>query len=909
MADHEELNLNPDGGLTTLVDLRRPIFGRDTSRSSLPAVVRDPNQLRLERMLKREHLVYGIPTPYVGRRQALESVYNAVRGAVNRQELVTIAMVGGPGAGKTRLVAELFAIIDPIRRGIEVHAASCSESEPPDGLAVVEQLVRGRFSIAATDPEGAARAKIRSGVQNLVAEPIVDTATRLLSILAGLSVADGDGDPSDRSERRAVKTWYNLVRYDATHAPQVLVLHRAQFLTPRATEVLTELVNALRQTPTILIMLSDQAPPAELVRASPEHTSIALERLEDHDVERLVRAILHKVEVLPEHLVKDVVARSAGNPGVVEDNIRILIQRGIIQPGEDKWRVDSRGPVLGLAGSKADASRERLKALNPKIKAIIEKASVFGPSFWFGGLLALMRSEPYEGDKPLVPWVDDRLEVRLNNAMLELRRQEVVVFHSQSAIEGHVEFSFVDREDQVALYMGLEDEKRTLYHRMAAQWLAGLELADPRPWYNVIAFHLDQGGRAEHAAEFYLEAAQASAAGYDYARSVEMYRRALALVDVDRADILVDVLSGLGDVLFASGDFSEARRVYGALLEATLIAKRMDQGAMAWLKLGRTHRALGDYKRARPSFNCAKRLYERLEDDAGIAASMDDIAKVIWLEGGRMALEEALKHFREALRMRRAVGDARSVAESLSNIANVHLQLGNRLAAGDGFREALALRRQAGDRAGEAACLVGIGAVRYADGDREGAIDAWRNGLDLAEAVGDRELIGIFLNNLGEGHLEGGDLARARTLLSEAHELTTETGDQRTLADVLRNLGALAVKNGDWNEALERADEAIAVAQRIGARGPLALALRTRGEILGRELFVDDGGRSQSRASACFEQSIQLLEQIGDELELEQSLKSYARFMQERGQLDKAAELAARAKRLSRRIKRLPTEP
>lgn len=888
------LDLNPDGGLTTLVDLRRPTDSTDSSMLSLPSVVRDPNELRLERMLGREHLVYGVPTPFVGRREDLEKVYNLVRDAVNSTEIRTIALVGGPGCGKTRLLAELFAIIDPLRRGIEVLSASCSESEAPDGLGIVTQVVRRRFNLAPTEREGVSRDKIVEAVDALVQPRQLSVAARFLGYLAGLRTIGlgtnaSEGDVA-RFQWRALKTFYNLLRYDARRTPQIIVFHRSQYLTQRAAEALRGLIDALSDTPTVLIFVGDRVADVKLLDASPAHLEVSLEALGRRDADRLARAILHKVPDLPDGLVDDILGRSAGNPGLIEDNIRLLIQRGVVVPSEDVWTFQSERMTgsMNLAATVEAASRARVAGLAAPLREILEMAAVFGSAFWRSGVLSLLRTRPHPPGPPLVPWVNDVVEARLNAQLAEALRQDVVVAHGHSAVDGHDEFSFVHRADRTTLYEELDPDRRELYHRLVAQWLARRQFADPRPWYEAIGNHLEVGQRPEPAAEYFLDAARMAQEAYDLARARELHRRALALIDLDRGEVLVDVLDGLGDTCYRAGSFHDARKVYGALLEATLVVADVPAGALAWLKLGRAHSSLGDYARARPCLNNALNLYRGCGDSAGIASAMEQVAKLAWLTGGEGAYDHALGFFRQALEIRRRLDDSTGMAESLHAIANVQLQRGELEEARGGFTEALEMRRRAGDRGGEALSQVGLGAVHYALEDYPGAISAWSAGLELAELVGDRELIGAYLNNLGEAYLLTGDLKRAETVLHEAHEVTRDTGDLRTAADVARNRGALAVAQGELDEALAFADEAMGIADQIGARPARGQTLRTKGEILGRLRRGDE-------AIAAFDEAITIFEEVGDDLELRLTLSAYAQLLEGLGATQKAERLRERA--------------
>ena len=442
------------------------------------------------------------------------------------------------------------------------------------------------------------------------------------------------------------------------------------------------------------------------------------------------------------------------------------------------------------------------------------------------------------------------------------------------------------------------------YHRLAAQWLAGLHLAEPAPWHSVVAEHHEAGGRPERAAAWYLEAGDVARRAYDLERARAHYLRAVALVDLDRLEILLPLLRGLGETRFAGGEFAEARRGFGALLEATVIAGDRESGAYAWLMLGQCHRALGDYTPARICFRYAKELYAGLEDSAGMASVLDQQAKVVWHEGQDGAYDEARRFFEQALALRRSVGEAGAIAETLANIANVDLHQGRIDEALEGYSEALQLRRGAGDRVGEAAVLVGLGAVRHARKDHRRALEAWRAGLELAERLGDRELIGIFLNNLGEVYLEVGDVERARSTLIDARDVTAETGDLRTAADVYRNLGSLAIAQSDWERALEAVDESSRICKLLGIRPALGVALRTRAVILGHQLYGDetDPRLEAGAAARCFEEAIALFDDVGDALELQRTLEAYAQHLAERGDHARAQRMLARAAQLGETV-------
>ncbi|MGM0578192.1 MAG: ATP-binding protein [Myxococcota bacterium] len=902
--DHDDLDLNPDGGLETLVDLRRPVMGTDTSLTGVPSVILEPHAFRLERMLRSDFRVHGVPMPFVGRRAELERLYNAVRDAVNARAPRTVGVIGEAGSGRTRLLAEMFSLLEPERRGFEISAATCAEGEAPDGVAVVGQLLRRRFGVGPHDREDVARERIREGVEALVEPRRAPTAARHLGYLAGvrgLGPATASGREVLDFQRQALRTLHSLLRYDAERAPQVVVVHRARHLTPRTLTLLEGALDALSGLPFVLVLVGDAPTPAPLSRGTHEHTEIRLEPLSRAETERLVRAVLARVREIPPGLVEDLVARSAGSPRLVEDNVRLLVQRGALKPGDDVWEVD-RGVLsaqVDLAASPEAAARARIGALPEGLRHALGLAAVIGTTFWREGLLTLLRVHPGPAPRAYMPWFEDDTGAWLDATLKRAVAEGLLVARDASSLEDQREIAFRDRADQEILLEDMAPDLRASAHRLAAQWLASLPLRDPAAWQPVVAEHLEAGGRPERAAAWWLRSAAAAREDHAVERARSLYLRALGAVEPDRVDLLVPALRGLGEVLAATGELAESRRVFGALLEASEVAGDPPTGAWAWLMLGRTHRRMGDHRRARPCLRNAETMYRGLEDRAGMAAVLEEIARLAWAQGADGARDEALRWFAEALSLRRRVGDRAGMADSLIGVAEARLHMGHLRAAEEGFLESLSLRRAAGDRVGEARTLVGLGAVRRARGELDEAIAAWQDGLSLADEVGLRGLSATFLNRLGEALAETGRLDAAERAVSEAARIGDQLGDRRAVAEARRLRGAVGIARGDLEGALAEVDEAIRTFRTLGLRPALAEALRTRGEILGHQIYVDESGDDALGRKACesFDAAVALQEEAGDSLELRRTLESYGRVLAERGEKARARALLERAAR------------
>ncbi|MCA9515472.1 MAG: tetratricopeptide repeat protein [Myxococcales bacterium] len=894
-----DVDLIPDGGLAALPRLRRvgePDVGTGTRYR---AVVLDPNEIRLQRMLSADRYLFGVQTPFVGRREILERLYNAVRDAVTDGKLRVVEVLGEPGSGKTRLLAEAFAIIDPVERGIDMIPLACSPSGDDDGGSLIAQLVRRRFGIAPSDRETVAREKLLEGIEPHVTARTLSATARALAFLAGIRAAgpSGEAAPGDLGQfrRSALRQFAALLRTDLSRAPHILVVHRAQHLTAGGRELLVALASELLESPLVLILVGRE--PVALEIEGVDALRIPVEPLEDRDIERQVRALLARVDDLPEQLVDDIVARSRGVPRLAEENVRLLIQRGALVPDEPRWHiVKGKLPKREeLAASIQEASRERLRVLSDEARVVLSVASVFGYSFWPSGVASVLRST---GALPLsvgLPWVETPIEQRVADVLQALGRDGVVARQPESTLAGVAdEYAFAHERDRNALYGELAAAERARVHRLAAQWLVRHGARDAGPWLEVVANHWEEGGRSADAAVALIDAARVARDGYAVARARQLLERALSLIDVDHAELLSRCLGELGEICHRTGDFATARAAFGAMLEATLVTGDQEAGARAWIDLGRANFALGDYGRARACLAHAERLYREANSSVGVAAAMDQLAKVVWLEGAPGGYDDALEHARRSLDVRRRLGEPRPIADSLGTLANIELQRGRFDEAKGLFEEALTLRQQAQDEAGEAACRVGLGAVHFALRDLDQAVQSWEDGLETAERVGDRELVGALLNNLGEVFRERGDLDRAAVALVEAREVTGETGDQRTAIDVARNLAALYAAQGELDAAMAGIDYAMTLGEALGSRPVMGQILRTRGEIMSlRAASSAPGSSTSEQATRSFDDAMACFSQLGDRFELDLTVASYAAHLERFGEVEQARRLRA----------------
>jgi len=847
--------------------------------------------------------------PFCGRRDALEVIYNAVRDAVAQRRLHFVEISGERGLGKTRVLAEALAIIDPESRGIDVLPIAARPGDGPQAL--IAQLVRRRFGILPRDSDQAAYDRIIEALEPLFDERTLVGNARLIGHLAGLRAMGPGADalPADLEtfRRHAFKAFVAVFRLDLAKAPRILVLQRPDHLHARTLETLMTLIGELAHEPLVLAVLSEgrshfttfaEALPTE--RAT--FVRVQVEPLAERDVERLVSSLFAPAEAEPE-LVKALVEKARGNPRLVLENARLLTQRGALVATPEGLARSRTGASELLASDLDEASRLRVGALSMLERGLLQAAAIFGRAFEAEGALAVGTAvEPDLAEAlaaiDLAHSVAPTPEVASLDVPAGLAGVLVAFDHlvaagilrrADHAFESGSQTSadapgwrFAHSADRARLLSELGVETRELMHALAAQWLEARPLAghDPGIFYEAVAAHWLRARRKTETARALVRAGEAARDGLALPRARALLRAALdalglhsAARGLDRAPLLLSTALTYADLALKTGDFHDARSLCAGALEAARALEPRPPAdlatvARAWLLLGRAHRGLGAYAIAKAALIRAADLARRAADARGSGDALTELARVHWLEGGEGGYGEALRLLEEALEVRRSLGSARAIAETLGLIANIRIQRGDFDAARAPLKEASSLAREAFDLAGEARALMALGAIAYFGGDLERALEVWKDGLRSAEIAGERELVGAFLNNIGETRLARGELDHAAAALLEAREITTETGDLRTLADVLKNLSALYAQRGDLVRAQATADEAFALATAMNARPSLGPALRARAEVRSLRAIAEASDLLAREAEADFHKAIEIFADLGDKAEL-----------------------------------------
>jgi class 3 adenylate cyclase len=392
--------------------------------------------------------------PLVGRRRELDTMLDALDRARREREPQLVTLVGVPGIGKSRLVAELFATL---RRGTELMYWRQGRSLPyGDGVSfwALVEMVKAQAGIRENDPEADAEAKLLASIESLVsADEREWVAEHLLPLLGlgGEAPRYGEGFPA----------WRRYFERLAEQRPLILVFEDLHWADDGLLDFVDHLVEWSAGVP--LLVLGTARP--ELLDRRPgwgggklNAATLALTPLADDEAAQIIQAVLEQ-SVLPAATQQALLERAGGNPLYAEQFARLYLERG---SAEDLPLPET---VQGIVAA-------RLDGLAPEEKLLVQDAAVFGKVFWAGAAAALSHIERHS----------------VAAALHALERKGLVRRELRSSVTGEDEYAFRHVLIRDVAYGQIPRAARAERHLRAADWIESL--GRPEDQAELLAHHL-----------------------------------------------------------------------------------------------------------------------------------------------------------------------------------------------------------------------------------------------------------------------------------------------------------------------------------------------------------------------------------------------------------------------------------
>ena len=346
----------------------------------------------------------GLDSPMVGRDEPLARLLEqleVVRGGRGRVAFV----VGEPGIGKSRLLAELkrLALAPPsTARWFEGRCVSYGRNLPYHLLIDLLRSILG-FSFSATESE--ARAALDAALVDALEDQAEakDTAVYLADLL-GLPLRPGEAvqiDAPDVLQSRYIAATHRLLRGLAARGPVVVVCEDIHWADPASIDVTRQVMPLAAQLPILFVAAmraETDAPGWALIGHARELfgealTELRLEPLTEADSRSLVSNLL-EIESLPARVRDLILARAEGNPFFVEEVVRMLIEHGAIVQEDTRWVATADVASIEIPETLHGLLLARIDQLPDDAKRSLRVAAVIGRQFPVRVLERVIGAEP-----------------------------------------------------------------------------------------------------------------------------------------------------------------------------------------------------------------------------------------------------------------------------------------------------------------------------------------------------------------------------------------------------------------------------------------------------------------------------------------------------------------------------------
>jgi class 3 adenylate cyclase/tetratricopeptide (TPR) repeat protein len=766
----------------------------------------------------------------IGRDQELGFLRDAFDRVRRSRTSQLVTLVGVPGIGKSRLVHELFRIVEDDPELVTWRQGRCLAYGEGVTLWALGEIVKAQAGIHEQDPPEVAADKIRNSVRDVLADS-ADASWIESNVLALVGLAEESELGGDR-RGEAFSAWRHYFEAMAERRPLVVVVEDLHWADESLLDFLDELVDWVTDVP--LLVVGTARP--ELLERRPgwgggklNAITLALRPLTDEQTALLLARLLER-PVLDAEEQQALLERAGGNPLYAEQFAELFLERGAA--GELQLPETLQGIIAA-----------RIDGLPSAEKKLILDAAVVGKVFWVGSL--------------------SRDANEAAATLHGLERKGFVRRQKRSSVQGESELAFAHALVRDVAYGQIARADRAAKHRRVAEWIE--ELGRPEDHAELIAFHWrsaldlvrasgrDDPALAERTRRSLRDAGDRAYALNSFAAAAGQYEDALALWPNDDPEYPT-VLFGRARALYYANDdrreeaLETARNALLAIGDTDLAAESESflaliswyrgRGASTRAHLARAAELAGDS--VSPSAARVLAVAARIREIAFDHDIGRQLAESALAMAEKLGLDELRAHALTTIGMsKNSLGEPSGVEDIeraldlaleidspvagpiVNNLAVEASLVGDLARAEELYAESVRVSLRLGDREGArftetnqiwvdfalgrwdvalprvnefiSACEAGAphamevgmrairGSIRLARGDADGALADNLRGLELARVVDSPVEIASALGMCAVAHACRGELDEARALADEMTPMMRETGAARIL--------------------------------------------------------------------------------------------------------------------------------
>ena len=771
----------------------------------------------------------GFQATMIGRQNELCQVLEVIQDSISHQKGSFILVTGEAGIGKSRLTVEARSRIDPNELDVvEGHSLTYRRSV---SYWLFKSALESYLSLTNPSPKSSPKLWLNGVTKDLLvskAEHVIPYLRELLKLEQSTDSKIPYSSFLEPEQRRqqiflAVRDFLEAA---AHRKPLLVILEDLHWADEASLDLLAFLNTAILRSPLIVYATTRSTNDERSRRTYDQlqknlqnrYYEIALENLTLDECQTLFTELLASSE-FPTMLGRKLLLQTDGNPFFLEEIIRMLMERQILQKHGGRWELNTELTLdeIGVPDNIQDLIQSRFDRLDSTQKKVVQVASLIGRHFNERLLAATLQL----GDNFNL---GDILSTLIKKSFLN---------HESNVCDGEFSFQHVLTSDTIYRTL-VRGEKEEWYGRIG-EALESIHADQLDDHVELLASYYLHSNRKERALHYSILAGKKAFRDYGNELACRYFEQALELFDLAPCspDKVLEVWLGLGDVAVFTGDYARARNYY----QEALRIKDDPQGGLAVrvssmikMKIGITYARQGDFELALTTlwdgFNQSARLGNP-QDVIEQAQVLNEIGWVHYLKGN---VQEARVCLLQGLEIVKSSDRFDVLASIYNRLGAVAYQTRAYPDASDYVRQSLALREKIGDLAGVARLYNNLGLLGLVQGYLREAEENFLKSYEILQKLGDAEGISLTSINVGLMKCERGEFQSAADFLDRGFQAANQIGHRFYIGLARMYMGRLQSMLGEYDLANKALRESIAVFEEIGARDNIVDATIYLGE-------------------------------------------------------------------------------
>jgi class 3 adenylate cyclase len=498
--------------------------------------------------LESERMIYS---DMVGRDKEIDQLELQVMKAINGYGSI-VNIIGEPGIGKSRLIAELKKR-EVMNRVTLIEGRAISIGENLSFHPIID-LLKKWANIREDDGEASALAKLETAVRRVNPEKTFERIPFIATLMRVKLTRNYEerikGIEGEALEKLILKTVRELL-IDATDSRTLLIviedLHWADLSTIDMMESLLRLAESQRIIFVNVFRPGYMDTGERLVKTIKEKLSvyykeIVLYPLDEESSETIINNMLKGISHYGPVIVK-ITQRTGGNPYFIEEVVRSFIDEGAAVLKDGAFKLTDKVQEMAIPYSIEEVLTVRRDRLEGETRDLVKIASVIGRNFYYRIVLDIADS------------IDD-----IDRKLLYLTEIQLISVRKRN---DEIEYQFKHTLAQEAAYDSILLYRRKLLHLKVAESIEKIFSNKLHEFYGMLAYHYSQGEDEERTEKYLIKAGEEALKSSASIEALHYYQAALKLylktygdaADPEKLSILE---KNIAFALFNKGQYTDA---------------------------------------------------------------------------------------------------------------------------------------------------------------------------------------------------------------------------------------------------------------------------------------------------------------------------------------------------------------